>query len=76
MIYINESRYSNSFFGALGILYMPGLVLASVVGGVAGFTNIHDPSFVLASIFNFMIYGSCLFFLLKLTVRPKPKGNQ
>jgi len=71
MVYVNESRYSNAFFSVMGGLYMPGLAVAAVVGGALGVRTIHDPSFALAGILNFLLYGSGSFFVLKKIFKPK-----
>jgi len=65
MTYANASRYSNGFFGVMGLFYMPGLIVAAVVGGALGIGGIHSPSFVLAGILNFLFYGFGTFFVLK-----------
>ena len=72
MIFANYSKYSNSLFGAItGVLYMPGLMVAAVVGGAFGIGGIHDPSLVLAGVLNFLLYGLGSFFILKRIFRSK-----
>jgi hypothetical protein len=71
MIYTGESKYSNAFFAVMGVLYMPGLTVAAVVGGALGIGGIHDPSLVLAGILNFLLYGFGSFFVLKRIFKPK-----
>jgi hypothetical protein len=75
MIYRNESKYSSLFFKVLGVLYMPGLTVAAVVGGALRIGNIHDPSLALAGIVNFLLYGLGAFFALKKAFRPKAKTD-
>jgi len=75
MIYENESKYSSIFFRVLGVLYMPGLTVAAVVGGALRIANIHDPSLVVAGVVNFLLYGLGAFFALKKAFRPKPKTD-
>ena len=75
MIYVNGSRYSNAFFDVMGILYLPGLIVAAVVGGALGLGGIHDPSLVLAGILNFLFYGLGLFFVLKNLFKSKKRAD-
>jgi membrane-associated phospholipid phosphatase len=75
MIYENESKYSSTFFGVLGVLYMPGLTFAAVVGGALGIGGIHGPSLVLAGIVNFLLYGLGTFFVLKRAFKRKKQTD-
>jgi drug/metabolite transporter (DMT)-like permease len=75
MIYQNESKYSSTFFEVLGVLYMPGLTVAAVVGGALGIGRIHDPSLVLAGIVNFLLYGLGAFFALKRAFKRKKQTD-
>lgn len=71
MTFINGSRYSNALFGVMGLLYMPGLTVAAVVGGALGIGGVHDPSLVLAGILNFLLYGLGSLFVLKRIFKAK-----
>jgi membrane-associated phospholipid phosphatase len=73
--FIDGNGDSNVFFGVLGILYMPGLTLAAVVGGALNIGGIHDPSFVFAGILNFLLYGLVSFFFLKKIFKPKRQAD-
>jgi hypothetical protein len=75
MIFANESKYSNAFFGVIGVLYMPGLTVAAVVGGALGIGGIHDPNLVLAGILNFLLYGLGSFFVLKRIFKSKIQAD-
>jgi hypothetical protein len=75
MILTNQSKYSNSFFGVMAVLYMPGLTVAAVLGGALGIGGIHDPSLVLAGILNFLLYGVGLFFFLKRAFKSKMRAD-
>jgi hypothetical protein len=71
MVFVNEGKHSNAFFGVMALLYMPGLTVAAVVGGALGIGNIHDPSLVLAGVLNFSFYGWGSFSVLKRVFKPK-----
>jgi hypothetical protein len=71
MVYVNQSKYSNAFFGVMGLLYLPGLTVAAVVGGALGIGGIHNPSFVLAGMLNFLLYGMGSFLVLKASFNSK-----
>jgi hypothetical protein len=68
LTFVHENSFSNRFWGILGILYMPGLAIAALLGG-----KIHDPSFVLAGILNFAIYSVGLIFILNRLFRPRAR---
>jgi hypothetical protein len=66
--YLKSEQYSGALF-ASACCFSPGLMISSVVGSSFGARSIHDPSFILAGVCNFLLYSVALFFLLKVTFK-------
>jgi hypothetical protein len=70
-----EAASSNVFLGVIFLFSLPGLTIAAVIGGTMRMGNIHGPSFVLAWIFNFVIYFFAFRFVLTKTLR-RPRVHE